>query len=80
MIKPTHTYIGRCRTCHRVLSSTYDMEEMPKETSKHVAAMIACGLEVEHVPLGSVEIATDGCSCRRDQTATLPLFALEPAR
>lgn len=28
MIKPTHTYIGRCKTCRRVLSSTYDMEDM----------------------------------------------------
>lgn len=79
MIKPTHTYIGRCKTCRRVLSSTYDMVDMSNETSKHVAAMIKSGLEVERVPLGSVDIATDPCSCRLDKPTTLPLFALEPA-
>lgn len=78
MIRPTHTYIGRCKHCGLVLSSVYDMADDPKFTSGTVAEMIAAGLTVERVPLGSVEIAVDPCHCRRNPVVDLPLFQNEP--
>lgn len=77
MIKPTHHYIGRCPDCGTILSSVYDMSDNGKTTAKCVAEMIAAGLRVERVPLGSVELALDGCNCASNPVRDLPLFAME---
>lgn len=76
MIRPTHCYIGRCPDCNEVLSSVYDMVDDPKFTAKCVSNMVAGGLRVERVPMGSFEISIDGCACRAIPTVgTLPLFS-----
>jgi len=77
MIRPTHHYIGRCKVCGAIHSSVYDMVDNAKTTAKCVADMIADGMNVERVLLGSVELAMDGCDCASNPVKGLPLFALE---
>lgn len=74
MIKPTHHYVGRCKTCGMALASVYDMADYPKGTAEAVQDMIRSGLSIERVPLGSVTFPVDGCQCAKDPVRGLPLF------
>lgn len=79
MRRPTHTYIGRCRGCKVILSSAYDLVDDPKGTSKFVADMIKRSLEVERVPLATVDLGDMTCRCKATAqpsklTVGLPLF------
>lgn len=77
MIRLTYAYIGRCPACKVTVASVYDMVDDRKFTSDTVASMIRRGLEVERVPLQTVNPSPDGCICTREQKETkgLPLFA-----
>lgn len=77
MLRPTHHYIGRCPYCGTVQASVYDMSDDPKFTAGFVAKMIAQGLKVERVPLGSVEFSPERCKCASNPVRDLPLFQTE---
>lgn len=62
-IRPTHCYVGRCPGCGAVQASRYDQAD--KDTGRAVAEMVADGLLVERVPLGSTPMSE--CTCPRPE-------------
>lgn len=63
--RPTHVYKGRCKGCHAVLASSYDLANEPKLTAEMVAEMIRDGLAVTHEVFPGASMGE--CTCPKPE-------------